>query len=171
MSKPWSVSVGLCPGQVIESDFSICSFSGKRGPRSSDLKSESAIASAERAGVAIDTSKKFSAASNKQHESAKNTAILDRETEELHHDRVNVDVARVMQQARIAKEWTQADLARTINEKQQVINEYEQSKAIPNQQVLAKIERALGVKLRGKEIGQPLTSGPKKKWVRLVLLL
>jgi len=68
-----------------------------------------------------------------------------------------------MQQARVAKEWTQADLARQINEKQQVINEYEQGKAIPNQQVLAKLERALGVKLRGKDIGQPLSSGPKKK--------
>ncbi len=73
------------------------------------------------------------------------------------------DVARVIQQARVAKEWTQADLARNINEKQQVINEYEQSKAIPNQQVLSKMERALGVKLRGKDIGEPLSTGPKKK--------
>jgi putative transcription factor len=88
---------------------------------------------------------------------------LDRETEELHHETVDKAVSRVMQQARIAKEWTQADLARNINEKQQVINEYEQGKAIPNQQVLSKIERALGVKLRGKEIGQPLSFGPKKK--------
>jgi putative transcription factor len=136
---------------------------GKRAPRSSDLKSESAIAAAQRAGVAIDTSKKFAAGHNKQHEGSKNAAALDRETEELHHDRVNKDVARAMQQARIAKEWTQADLARQINEKQQIINEYEQSKAIPNQQILSKLERALGVKLRGKEIGQPLTMGPKKK--------
>lgn len=68
-----------------------------------------------------------------------------------------------MQQARVAKEWTQADLARAINEKQQVINEYEQGKAIPNQQVLSKLERALGVKLRGKDIGEPLSAGPKKK--------
>ena len=83
--------------------------------------------------------------------------------EELHHERVDKDVSRAMQQARVAKEWTQADLARHINEKQQVINEYEQAKAIPNQQVLAKLERALGVKLRGKEIGQPLSTGPKKK--------
>lgn len=127
------------------------------------MKSESAIAAAERAGIAIDTSKKYAAGHNKQHEAAKNTAVLDRETEELHHDRVDKDVARAMQQARVAKEWTQADLARHINEKQQVINEYEQSKAIPNQQVLAKLERALGVKLRGKDIGQPLSTGPKKK--------
>ena len=37
-----------------------------------------------------------------------------------------------------------------INEKPQVVNEYEQGKAIPNQQIIGKMERALGVKLRGK---------------------
>ncbi|CAF1023524.1 unnamed protein product [Rotaria magnacalcarata] len=136
---------------------------GKRAPRPGELKSESAIAAAQRAGIQIDTAKKYAAGNNKQHESAKNTAILDRETEELHHDRINPDVARAIQQARIAKEWTQADLARHVNEKQQVINEYEQSKAIPNQQILSKLERCLGVKLRGKEIGQPFSTGPKKK--------
>ena len=46
-----------------------------------------------------------------------------------------------------------------INEKQQIVNEYEQAKCIPNQQILAKMERALGVKLRGKDKGQPF--GPK----------
>ncbi|CAF0712233.1 unnamed protein product [Adineta steineri] len=136
---------------------------GKRAPRPGELKSESAIAAAERAGVAIDTSKKFAGGHNQQHQAAKNTAVLDRETEELHHDRVDKDVARAIQTARVAKEWTQADLARNVNEKQQIINEYEQSKAIPNQQVLSKLERALGVKLRGKDIGEPLTFGPKKK--------
>lgn len=138
-------------------------FKGKRAPRTGELKSESAIAAAERAGVQIDTTKKYAGGHNRQHEAAKNTAILDRETEELHHDKITPDVARTIQQARVAKEWTQADLARHINEKQQVINEYEQSKAIPNQQVLSKLERALGVKLRGKDIGQPLSTGPKKK--------
>lgn len=49
-----------------------------------------------------------------------------------------------------------------MNEKVEVVREYENGKAIPNQQVLTKLERALGVKLRGKDIGQPLT-GPKKK--------
>lgn len=42
-----------------------------------------------------------------------------------------------------------------------MINDYESAKAIPSQQVLGKIERALGVKLRGKDIGAPL-GGPKK---------
>lgn len=38
-----------------------------------------------------------------------------------------------------------------INEKPQVIQEYESGKAIPNQQIITKLERALGVKLRGKK--------------------
>jgi putative transcription factor len=36
-----------------------------------------------------------------------------------------------------------------ISEKANVINEYESGKAIPSQQVLSKLERALNVKLRG----------------------
>lgn len=43
-----------------------------------------------------------------------------------------------------------------INEKPHIINEYEAGKAIPNNQILGKLERALGVKLRGKDIGTPL---------------
>lgn len=38
-----------------------------------------------------------------------------------------------------------------INEKPQIIQEYESGKAIPNQQIISKLERALGVKLRGKK--------------------
>ena len=54
--------------------------------------------------------------------------------------------------ARLAKEptMTQKDLATKVNEKPSVINDYESGRAIPSQQVLAKLERALGVKLRGK---------------------
>jgi len=52
-------------------------------------------------------------------------------------------------------------LFQRINEKPQVVNEYESGKAIPNQQIISKLERAVGVKLRGKDIGQPL--GGKRK--------
>ena len=53
-------------------------------------------------------------------------------------------------------------LLQRINEKPQVVNDYESGRAIPNQQVISKLERAVGVKLRGKDMGQPL-HGPKKK--------
>lgn len=73
-----------------------------------------------------------------------------------------MSVSKAIQQGRQGKNLTQVELARLINEKQQVVNEYEQGKVIPSQQILAKLERALGIKLRGKDIGQPLTFGPKK---------
>ncbi|KAI8875392.1 hypothetical protein K501DRAFT_202736, partial [Backusella circina FSU 941] len=57
---------------------------------------------------------------------------------------------------------TQKELAQLVNEKPQVVNDYESGKAIPNQNILAKMERVLGVKLRGKNIGDPLTFGKKK---------
>ena len=132
----------------------------KRAPKPGQLKSQQAINAAQRQGLEIETSKKFTAAQNKQHSTDKNTAKLDRETEELHHDTVGLDVGRLIQQGRQAKSMTQKDLAQKINEKPQVINEYENGKAIPNQAVLAKLERVLGLKLRGKDKGQPLAPQP-----------
>ena len=48
---------------------------------------------------------------NKQHSTNKNTAKLDRETEELHHDTVSLDVSKLIMQGRQAKGWTQKELA------------------------------------------------------------
>jgi putative transcription factor len=50
-----------------------------------------------------------------------------------------------------------------ICEKPQVINDYEAARGIPNNLVLGKIERVIGLKLRGKEIGQPLGPPGGKK--------
>lgn len=54
-----------------------------------------------------------------------------------------------MQTARAELKLTQKDVAQKINEKPSVLQEYESGKAIPNPQILGKLERALGVKLRG----------------------
>jgi len=135
----------------------------KRAPKAGQLKSSQAINAAQRQGLDIETSKKFSAGQNKQHSGDKNTAKLDRETEELHHETIGLDVGRLIQQGRQAKGWTQKDLATKISEKPQVINEYESAKAIPNQVVLSKLERVLGIKLRGKEKGQPVPQAPAPK--------
>ena len=56
------------------------------------------------------------AGQNKQHSITKNTAKLDRETEELHHDRVTLEVGKVIQRGRQSKGLTQKDLATTISE-------------------------------------------------------
>jgi|TARA_B110000977_G_scaffold201003_1_gene293620 putative transcription factor len=74
---------------------------------------------------------------------------LDNETEELSHVKVNTEVKKAILQGRLAKKMTQAQLAQQINEKPQIVQEYESGKAIPNQAILGKLERILGVKLRG----------------------
>ena len=53
-------------------------------------------------------------------------------------------VGQLIAQGRQAKEMSQKDLAAKIQEKPQIVTEYEQGKALPNQQILAKMERALG---------------------------
>ena len=65
--------------------------------------------------------------------------------------KVNFEVKKLIQQGRMAKKMTQADLAKAINEKATVVNDYESGRAVPSQQILAKMERILGVKLRGKK--------------------
>ena len=131
----------------------------KKQPKTNQLKSQQAINAAQRQGLPVDAQKKWAAGSNKQHTVDKNTMKLDQETEELHHDRISLDVGKLIQQGRQGKNMSQKELATKINEKPQVVAEYEQGKAIPNQNVLAKMERILEMKLRGKEKGQPL---PKK---------
>lgn len=76
-------------------------------------------------------------------------AKLDRENEVAPPAKVNPSVGKAIQTARAVKELSQKDLAQKINEKPTVIQEYESGRAIPSPQILGKLERALGVKLRG----------------------
>jgi len=50
-------------------------------------------------------------------------------------------------QARMAKKMTQKELATAINEKPQVVGDYESGRAIPNPQIISKLERKLGTRL------------------------
>uniref|UniRef100_A0A8C0RCC5 Endothelial differentiation-related factor 1 n=1 Tax=Canis lupus familiaris TaxID=9615 RepID=A0A8C0RCC5_CANLF len=133
-----------CPPAMAESDWDTVTVLRKKGPTAAQAKSKQAILAAQRRGEDVETSKKWAAGQNKQHSITKNTAKLDRETEELHHDRVTLEVGKVIQQGRQSKGLTQKDLATKINEKPQVIADYESGRAIPNNQVLGKIERAIG---------------------------
>ncbi|THD19199.1 Endothelial differentiation factor 1 [Fasciola hepatica] len=130
--------------------------------RTVTLKTNSSFSAAQRRGDPIETHKRWAAGQNKQRPIDKNTAKLDEETENFHNDMVDIDVGRIIMQTRQEKGITQKELATKINEKPQVIADYEQGRAIKNQVILSKIERALGVKLRGKDKGQPL-GGPRKK--------
>ncbi|KAH7651789.1 putative transcription factor protein [Dioscorea alata] len=125
----------------------------KKAPNSAAKKDEKAVNAARRAGADIETVKKSNAGTNKAASSSTslNTRKLDDDTESLAHDRVPTELKKNIMQARMDKKFTQAQLAQLINEKPQVIQEYESGKAIPNQQIISKLERVLGTKLRGKK--------------------
>ncbi|EPQ27979.1 uncharacterized protein PFL1_04306 [Pseudozyma flocculosa PF-1] len=115
-------------------------------------------------GAITENDRKTSAGTNKnvQGPDHQRIAKLDRENEVAPPPKVAPSVGKAIQQGRQALNLTQKDLGTKIMEKPQVIAEYESGKAIPNPQILGKMERVLGVKLRGKDIGAPL-GGPKKK--------
>ncbi|CAJ0940452.1 unnamed protein product [Ranitomeya imitator] len=102
---------------MAESDWDTVTVLRKKGPTAAQAKSKQALCllqaviAAQRRGDTLETSKKWSAGQNKQHVITKNTAKLDRETEELHHDRVTLEVGKVIQQGRQSKGLTQKDLA------------------------------------------------------------
>jgi len=87
----------------MSSDWETVTVLRKKPLKASQLKSQQAVNTAQRKGIPIETSKKFNAATNKQHQTSLNTAKLDRETEELHHEKIGLDVGKIIQQARQAK--------------------------------------------------------------------
>ena len=127
----------------------------RRKPKAAALRDPKAVNQALRAGAAVEAVKKHDAGSNRKGSSAAagpavNARKLDEQTEPAALDRVPAEVRQAIQKARAAKRMSQADLAKAICEKPQVVQEYESGKAVPNQAVLAKMERVLEVKLRGK---------------------
>ncbi|XP_031104748.1 multiprotein-bridging factor 1b [Ipomoea triloba] len=125
----------------------------KKAPTAAARKDEKAVNAARRSGAEIETIRKSNAGTNKAASSSTslNTRKLDEDTENLAHQKVPTELKKAIMQARQDKKLTQSQLAQLINEKPQIIQEYESGKAIPNQQIIAKLERALGAKLRGKK--------------------
>lgn len=116
------------------------------------LNSAHAVAVQKMSGNMI-TEKKFAAGENKSAHTPTGAGMkkLEDSTEEFKHDKINLNLSKAITQARLAKKMTQKDLATAINEKPQVIQEYEAGKAIPNHQIINKLDKALGIHLpRGK---------------------
>ena len=134
-----------------------------KNPAGRGGKGEAAVNAARRRGEAVATESKYGGGGNRQKGTTLNTAVLDNETEELKHSTVDMAVGKLIQKGRQAKGFTQKELATKIDEKPQIVTEYEQGKAIPNQNILGKLERALDMKLRGKDKGKPLAPKGKGK--------
>ncbi|KAF9377811.1 multiprotein-bridging factor 1, partial [Podila verticillata] len=124
-------------------------------------RSEADLNAARRAGAPISTERKV-VSNAPAGEDFRHIAKVAESPEIIAPKTVTADVGKIMAKARIDKKITQKELSAIVHEKPSVINDYEAGRAVPNQQVLGKIERALGVRLRGKDIGGPLTFGKNK---------
>jgi len=112
-------------------------------------KTASGLAKAIKDGE-VETVKRFEGGKNTSTSAPKasvSSAALEAETTDFKHVTVTHEFKIALMQARTAKRMTQADLARTINVKATVIQEYESGKAIPSAAIISKFNRALGVVL------------------------
>jgi len=69
------------------------------------------------------------------------------ETELGTHKKVGKETGLTIQRARVAKKYTQKDLANLINVSSDIISSYESGKAIPDHKIMQKLRRVLSVKL------------------------
>ena len=119
----------------------------KRAPSGSKAHDDKLVNEAMRRGQGFEVEKKIHNQGNKHSQSLQNAAKIEEESEVFKTKRVGHSFRAELQKARQAKGMSQSDLAKAINEKATVINEYESGKAIPNGQVIQKLNRALGVVL------------------------
>jgi len=126
----------------------------KKAPKPKN--SEDALRKAATGEISIETHKKYNAAKNTQNNAPVNAKKLEadlnveEEAPPMTVQTVSHSMALKIQQARSAKGWNRKELAQRINQKESVIADYETGKAIPNNAIINQLERALGVKLRGK---------------------
>lgn len=125
---------------------------GSRPKKLSEHEASQAIQS----GARVVIQKKEHYPGNHQHAGpGANAKKLDEDFENLKVKHIAPQVSAMIQRVRQQLNWKQEDLARAISERTSVVTEYENGKAIPNEQVLVRMEKALGVYLRGVKAGQP----------------
>lgn len=129
---------------------------GGGGPREKVAKTSAQLNEARRTGAVLNTEKKYGTSNVKANPEGQRLTKLDDTDDVVVVKKLDLNVGKAISKARQEKKLTQKDLATKVNEKPNVINDYEAGRAIPNQQLLGKLERQLGVKLRGKNIGEPL---------------
>jgi len=83
-------------------------------------------------------------------EQADKTKKLDNTTDADKHKKISLDQSKMISKARCDLKLSQADLAKRLNIKRDIINEYECGKAIIDNNILSKIERFLKINVRKK---------------------
>ncbi len=92
-----------------------------------------------------------------------NTKVLDENTDGGHIETVSKSTSQAIRDGRLAMGgMTQKALAVKVNIQTNVLADYESGKAIPNQEVLNKLEKVLGIYLRGVKCGKPIAKTQQK---------
>lgn len=107
--------------------------------------SEQDVNKARRQDANIDTLKKGNVSNKVVGNSSIDSRKLESETEDFHHKKVPMEVAKAIEKGRLVKQLSQDALAKALNMQSRDINAIEKGQAIYNGQVLAKIKRYLGV--------------------------
>lgn len=124
-------------------DWNKIAFTGTTGKQK---KGEQAVQDAHRRGLEVETVRRTQGG-NSNHGPIVNMRKLADETDIIPTAELPHEFKMAMQKARVAASLSQADLAKRVNEKQSVINDYENGRAVPNPQIIVKIERALNCRL------------------------
>ncbi|CAJ1022643.1 putative Multiprotein bridging factor 1/Helix-turn-helix [Leishmania utingensis] len=108
-------------------------------------------------GQSVEVQRKEHQRFNQQAVSAgANAKKLDEDHETLKVKRVDPHLRVRIMKERQALNWSQQDLAQRISERVSVVAEYENGKAVQEERVIVKMEKALGVHLRGAKAGEPM---------------
>ena len=116
------------------------------GPVSKSKRGEQGVQEAMRRGNQVEVVRR-NAGNNRNRPGIDPRLLADEDSDVIPTPQLTHEFRMAMQRARVAAGLTQQELARRANEKQSVINEYEAGRAVPNQQVISKLERALGCRL------------------------
>jgi len=130
------------------------------------VKGKSALNAAHRSGAITATEKKFTGANTKGGADGQLAAKVDRDPDITVPKKVSSKVGPAMSQRRSTMNpvMSQEALAKAVNTNIKQIQALEKGTGPPDQALLTKIEKKLGIKLRGDEdlIGQPLGFSKKK---------
>jgi putative transcription factor len=118
---------------------------GKGNTGRSLPKTKQGMASALRTGKVQSELKHGAGSNSSAHSGANVNARKLEESEETKHATSGKSLGQAIMKARMAKKLTQKQLATAINEKPQVVGQYEQGSAIPNPQIISKLERQVRV--------------------------